>query len=329
MDTLRVALIQAPPAFLDLPRCIARAERLLREAAAEGAGLVVFPETWLPGYPLWLDEAPAAAVWDHEPSKTLFRCLLENSPTPDGPEIATLRKLAGELNIDVVIGVHERDGNSLYNTMLFITDRGRELALHRKLVPTFTERLVWGRGDGSTLPVIERPWGRLGGLVCWEHWMPLARAAMHAQHETVHFAQWPWVKEMHQIASRQYAFEGRCFVLASGCRMSVDDVKEGFEGVADRFPAGRELLGSIAGPGDRLLMRAGSAVAGPDGMWVSEPVFDSAETVYATLDRGAIGEELMTLDSAGHYSRPDVFQLSVDTSERRNVRFGPRTGERD
>ena len=329
MDTLRVALVQAPPVFLDLPRCVTKAETLLREAAAEGAGLVVFPETWLPGYPLWLDEAPAVAVWDHEPSKALFRCLLENSPALDGPEIATLRKLAGELEIDVVFGIHERDGNSLYNTMLFITDRGRGLALHRKLVPTFTERLVWGRGDGSTLPVIERPWGRLGGLVCWEHWMPLARAAMHAQHETVHVAQWPWVKEMHQIASRQYAFEGRCFVLASGCRMSVDDVKKGFEGVADRFPAGRELLASIAGPGDRLLMRAGSAVAGPDGMWVSQPVFDSAETVFATLDRGAIAEELMTLDSDGHYSRPDVFQLSVDTSERRNVRFGPGTAERD
>ena len=249
MDTLRVALVQAPPVFLDLPRCVTKAETLLREAAAEGAGLVVFPETWLPGYPLWLDEAPAVAVWDHEPSKALFRCLLENSPALDGPEIATLRKLAGELEIDVVFGIHERDGNSLYNTMLFITDRGRGLALHRKLVPTFTERLVWGRGDGSTLPVIERPWGRLGGLVCWEHWMPLARAAMHAQHETVHVAQWPWVKEMHQIASRQYAFEGRCFVLASGCRMSVDDVKEGFEGVADRFPAADARRQCRRGPG--------------------------------------------------------------------------------
>lgn len=152
--------------------------------------------------------------------------------------------------------------------------------------------------------------------------MPLARAAMHAKHETVHVAQWPWVKEMHQIASRQYAFEGRCFVLASGCRMTVDDVLGGFEGVAADYPAGRELLASIEGPGDRLLLRAGSAVAGPDGMWIVEPQFDTAETVHAQLDPAAIADELMTMDSDGHYSRPDVFSLRVDTRAQANVTFG-------
>ena len=321
-DPLRVALIQAPPAFLDLAGCLRVAESRLREAAAAGATLVVFPETWLPGYPLWLDEAPGAALWDHPPTKALHRCLFDNSPRLDGPEIGRLRELAGELGTDVVIGVHERDGHTLYNTMLFITDGGRALARHRKLVPTYTERLVWGRGDGSTLPVVERPWGRLGGLVCWEHWMPLARAAMHAQHETVHVAQWPWVKEMHQIASRHYAFEGRCFVLASGCRLTVDDVRAGFEGVAEGYAAGQELLASIDGPGDRLLLRAGSGVVGPDGMWLAEPSMDSADTVYAELDLTAIAEELMTLDSEGHYSRPDVFTLEVDTRPQANVRFG-------
>ena len=152
--------------------------------------------------------------------------------------------------------------------------------------------------------------------------MPLARAAMHAQHETVHVAQWPWVKEMHQIASRHYAFEGRCFVLASGCRLTVDDVRVGFEGVAGGYAAGRELLASIDGPSDRLLLRAGSGVVGPDGMWLAEPSMDSADTVYAELDLTAIAEELMTLDSDGHYSRPDVFTLEVDTRPQANVRFG-------
>ena len=318
---LRVTLVQTPPAFLHLAGCMARAETALREAAAAGAELVVFPETWLPGYPLWLDEAPGAALWDHPPTRSLHRCLLENSPSLDGPEIAALRRAAGETQTDVVIGIHERSGNTLYNTMLYITDRGRRLDLHRKLVPTYTERLVWGRGDGSTLPVVERPWGRLGGLICWEHWMPLARAAMHARRETVHVAQWPWVREMHQIASRHYAFEGRCFVLASGCQLTVDDVRAGFDAVADRYPAGRELLDQIEGPGDRPLLRAGSGVAGPDGMWVVPPALDSRKTVYAELDTRAIAEEVMTMDSDGHYARPDVFSLTVDTRARVNVRF--------
>ena len=151
--------------------------------------------------------------------------------------------------------------------------------------------------------------------------MPLARAAMHARRETVHVAQWPWVREMHQIASRHYAFEGRCFVLASGCRLSVDDVLAGFDAVAARYPGGRELLASIEGPGDRLLLRAGSGVIGPDGGWIEPPALDSAATVFAELDPGRIAEELMALDTDGHYSRPDVFSLQVDTRPQANVRF--------
>ena len=321
MDTLSVALIQKPPVFLNLSASVDLACSLVRRCAGDGARLVVFPETWLPGYPVWMDEAPGAALWDHPPAKDLFRCLLDNSPTISGAEINTIRTAAGEAGTDVVLGINERDGNSLYNTMVFITDAGRQLDLHRKLVPTYTERLVWGRGDGSTLPVVKRPWGRLGGLVCWEHWMPLARAAMHARHETVHVAQWPWVRDMHQVACRHYAFEGRCFVLASGSLLTRGDILEGFASVASDYPHARELLQSIAGEDDLMLLRAGSGVVGPDGRWVVEPLCDSADTVFAELDLKTVKEQLMTLDTDGHYSRPDVFTLKVNETPTSNVEF--------
>jgi predicted amidohydrolase len=207
MSPLPVALVQAAPVFLNLPASVDRALTLIEEAAREGARLIVFPETWLPGYPVWLDEAPGAALWGHRPAEALFRRLYENAPALDSPEIAALATAAAERGVDVVMGLHERAGASLYNTMAFIdADGGRRI--HRKLTPTFNERLIWAQGDGSTLAAVERPYGKLGGLICWEHWMPLARAAMHAQHEAVHVAQWPAVTELHQIASRQYAFEG-------------------------------------------------------------------------------------------------------------------------
>ena len=215
-EPFTVAVVQDSPIFLDLAASVEKACRLINEAGATGAKLIVFPETWLPGYPVWLDEAPKAALWHHKPATLVFRRLFTNSPTIPGPETARLGQAAKEAGAVVVMGLHERDGGTLYNTMLYLGADGRILGKHRKLVPTYTERLVWGRGDGSTLTVVDTDFGRLGGLVCWEHWMPLARAAMHQKEELIHVAQWPTVKEVHQVASRHYAFEGQCFVVAAG-----------------------------------------------------------------------------------------------------------------
>ncbi len=332
--TARIALVQTPPVFLNLAASLERARAIIAAAAHE-TDILVFPETWLPGYPLWIDEAPEAALWDHPGAKALYRILSENAVSPGDAAITRLQEAARKAHLHLVIGAHERRGGSLYNTMFFFGPDGTA-AWHRKLVPTYTERLVWGMGDGSTLATLGTPFGVLGGLICWEHWMPLLRAAMHARNEAIHVAQWPTVKEMHQVASRHYAFEGRCYVAASGTVLSKGDVLEGFASLGRDAPEAQALLEAIPGPGDRLLQRGGSAVIAPDGSYVAEPVFDRAETVTATLDLDRLAEERMTLDAAGHYSRPDIFTLHIDAREQCGVRVsderapqapsGPTTG---
>jgi predicted amidohydrolase len=284
---------------------------------------VVFPETWLPGYPVWLDEAPGAGLWDHEPAKALYQVLADNAVAVPGPEVDTLRALAREARITLVMGVHERAGGTLYNTMLLIGADG-VFRVHRKLMPTYTERLVWGMGDGSTLDVLPTPFGAVGGLICWEHWMPLARAAMHARREAIHVAQWPGVKDLHLLASRHYAFEGQCFVVAAGATLTRGEVLDGFDslGLGADHPA-RALLASIPGDDGTVLLRGGSAIIAPDTEVVAGPVIVEATILYADLDPGRITRGHLALDVDGHYARPDVFQLTVNEQPQAAVRFAP------
>ncbi|MGH9576412.1 MAG: carbon-nitrogen hydrolase family protein, partial [Terriglobales bacterium] len=228
-QTVRVAAIQVAPVYLDLAASVRKAIGLMQQAARKGAKVVAFGETWLPGYPAWLDCCPDAALWNHPPVKQVFARLRENSVTVPGKEVAALARAARKLSITVVMGVNERvdsgPGNgTLYNTLLTITPDGRIANLHRKLVPTYTERMVWGQGDGSGLEAVETPAGRVGGLVCWEHWMPLARQAMHNSGEHIHAAVWPTAHDLHHLASRHYAFEGRCFVICVGLIMPASDL---------------------------------------------------------------------------------------------------------
>ncbi|RMD89171.1 MAG: carbon-nitrogen hydrolase family protein [Alphaproteobacteria bacterium] len=320
----RIALVQTPPVFLNLGASLERALGLIAQAAGE-TDILVFPETWLPGYPVWIDEAPEAALWDHPGAKALYRILSGNAVAIGDTTLARLTDAAAKAKLYLVIGAHECRGGSLYNTMFFFAPDG-SAAWHRKLVPTYTERLVWGMGDGSTLATLTTPFGTLGGLICWEHWMPLLRAAMHDKGEAIHIAQWPTVKEMHQVASRHYAFEGRCFVAASGTVLSKGDVLDGLASLAGEEPEARALLEAIPGPDDRLLQRGGSAVIAPDGSYVADPVHDRAETVRATLDLDRLAEERMTLDAAGHYSRPDIFTLHVDARAQANVLISDESG---
>ncbi len=318
---VKIALIQDSPVFLNLKESIIKAETLINQAADKGAKIIVFPETWLTGYPIWLDNAKKAAMWNHGGAKALYKILYQNSAILAGKEVAHLRKIADNRKIILVVGCHEVDGNTLYNTIIYFPGDGGDIKVHRKLIPTYNEKLIWGCGDGSTLTTIESEYGVIGGLICWEHWMPLARAAMHSKKEVIHIAQWPSVIELHQMASRHYAFEGRCFVLACGGVLTLKDVLEGFDSLNIDEPEARDMLESSAISGNDFLMTGGSCVIAPDASYLVEPVFKSKKTTYATLDSDLIDESIMTLDTDGHYSRPDIFSLNVNETPQRNVRF--------
>lgn len=304
-DPVSVAIVQGSPVFLDLEASVAKTLALAEEAARSGARIVTFGETWLPGYPAWLDYCSDAALWDHAPSKEVFARLRQNSIVVPGRETELFAQLTGDRELTLVIGVNERvesgPGNgTLYNSLLTFSPDGRLANHHRKLVPTYTERLVWGQGDGRGLESVATPSGRVGGLICWEHWMPLARQALHNSGEDIHIAVWPTVHEMHQIASRHYAFEARCFVLAAGLVMRVKDLPEELRASTE---AGQNP--------EAFLLRGGSAIIGPDGRYVVEPVYEQETIVTAVLDLNAIDREKMTLDVSGHYSRPDVFTFQI------------------
>lgn len=299
---IRVAIAQFAPVYYNKAASLTKALELVRDAASQGAALIAFGETWLPGYPAWLDVCPNAALWNHEPTKEVFAELRENSVSIDGPEVAQLATAARDLQIGMVIGINERvdDGpgqNTLYNSLLTLSPDGGVANHHPKLIPTFTERLVWGSGDGRGLASVNIAGTRIGGLICWEHWMPLARMAMHQAGEHIHVAVWPTVNEVAQLASRHYAFEGRCFVIAVGLMMRTADL-----------PA--RLPHEVKEP---WVERGGSAIIGPNACYAVEPVYEREQLIVADLDLSMIDRECMNLDVTGHYARPDVFSFSHRT----------------
>lgn len=301
---MRVAVVQAEVSPT-LAEGLARTTALARDAASGGAALVVFPETWLPGYPAWLDVCRDAALWNHAPTKAVFGRMAAESVDVAGDSGAALARIAAECGITLVVGVVERIAEgpargTLFNSLLTYGPTGQLLNHHRKLMPTYTERLVWGAGDAAGLQAVDTPAGRVGGLVCWEHWMPLARQALHESGEDLHVAAWPTVHEMHQVASRQYAFEGRCFVLAAGSLMRASSLPAELSPHADR----------VTSP-DQWVLRGGSAIIGPDGAYLAAPVYDEPVILFADADLSRVREESMTLDVAGHYSRPDCLELRV------------------
>lgn len=300
---VRVAVVQAAPVQLDRAASLERALGWISRAAECGAELVVLGETWLSGYPAWLDCCPGVALWGDPAVKRVYAAMRASAVAVPGPEVERLAAAAREHGVVIGLGVQERverggGTGTLYNTALIFDGDGALRVHHRKLMPTYSERLVWGQGDCEGLGTVETAVGRVGVLICWEHWMPLARQALHADGEAIHLALWPSVSELHALASRHYAIEGRCFVLAAGSILREAELP-------------RELGPPRRGPhahGD-LVLRGGSCIFGPDGSCVAGPLHDVEDLLVADLALGRIDEEVMTLDVAGHYHRPDVLEL--------------------
>jgi nitrilase len=313
MNMRRVAIVQEPAAVLDLAEGVRRAVQHIANAAKQGAQLVAFPETWLTGYPAWVF---GLAGWDDAEARRWHGVLAEQSPVIDGVELVPLHDVAARNQVTVVMGLNERKGagsGTIYNSLLTIGPDGATLGVHRKLTPTHTERIVWAPApDGSGIQVRETQVGRLGGLVCWEHWQPLLRQAMHEQAEQVHVAAWPDMTDMHGVAARAYAFEGRCFVLAAAHYLTADDVPPEIRD-AYRLGVGPDT------PETGEWFPGGSGVVGPNGQWVAAQLFGEPGIIHAEIDLGQTVDYKNDLDVAGHYSRPDILTLTVDRRSRAQV----------
>jgi nitrilase len=283
VSAVRVAVVQAGSILFDSAVTLTKAERLIGEAAESGTRLVVFPEAFIGGYPKGADFG--ARVGSRTPEgRKLFRRYFEDTVDVPGPATARLGEAARTHGVWLVIGVIERDGGTLYCTVLFFAPDGSLAGKHRKLMPTAMERLIWGFGDGSTMPVIETGFGKIGAVICWENYMPLLRAAMYAKGIQLYCAPTVDDRQVWPVTMRHIALEGRCFVL-SACQWSASE--------------------KISG---------GSVIVGPLGNVLAGPHCDGECILTAEIDVGEIAEGKFDLDVVGHYARPDVFRLEVNES---------------
>ncbi|MEX1216499.1 carbon-nitrogen hydrolase family protein [Saccharospirillum sp.] len=308
----KIAIVQEPPVFLDREKTIEKAAQLVREAADKGAELVVFSETFIPGYPAWIWRLKPGGDWGL--SEQLHGRLLANSVQLGSDQLQPLLDAAKEMRMTVVCGINERDGDSsrttVYNSVLTISPQGIVQNCHRKLMPTNPERMVWGFGDASGLKVVDTPIGRVGSLICWENYMPLARYALFAQGIDIYIAPTydsgdRWLRTLQHIAR-----EGGCWVLGAGNVLRTRDLPEDFPEAGRLYPDKEEWINS----GD-------SVVISPAGEIVAGPLRQETGLLLADIDVGEVTAARRSLDIAGHYSRPDIFSLQVNTRQQRPVSF--------
>ncbi len=312
MGMTKVAIVQKAPVFLDKEKSIALAVASVKEAAAHNPAIVIFTEAFIPGYPAWVWRLRPGSDWDL--SEKLYKRLFDNSVNVESDDLLPLYEAAREHGVIIVCGIEERDNklsqSTLYNTVVTIGADGTLLNKHRKLMPTNPERMVWGFGDASGLRVSETSAGRIGTLLCWENYMPLARYAMYSQGVEIYIAPTydsgeGWVGSLQHIAR-----EGRCWVLGCGNLMRGSDFPADFPGKSKLYPDPEEWVN----PGD-------SVIIAPGGEIVAGPMRKESGILYYDLDRGKINIARRVFDVAGHYSRPDIFQLHVNTRPQSSVEF--------
>jgi len=306
---LKIAIIQDGPVYNDLAKSIEKTCDLISDAQQKSADLIVFGESWLAGYPVWLDVCKDVNLWEHEPVKEVWEKTYNNSIDLSADDLTKVQAILKGAKMYAIIGANEKQSsgkgnNTIYNSIVTINDSGEIVNLHRKLMPTYTEKLVHGLGDGAGLNAIDTPNGRIGSLICWEHWMPMTRQAMHDENEDLHIALWPFVKEMHHIASRHYAIEGRCHVISVGQIMDKSELPKNLE-ISDQI----EMDSS-------LVLKGGSAVYGPDGSIIREPLYEKRDMIMVELDLKKNVRERMNLAVSGHYQRGDVFEYRVNKERR-------------
>lgn len=297
-EPFTAAVVQAAPVVFDTPRTIEKLRDLTAEAAAKGARLVVFPEAFVSAYPKGLDFGARIGMRSPE-GREDFRRYWESSIDVPGPETETIGQAAEAAGMHLVVGVMERDLGTLYCTALFFAPDGRLLGKHRKLMPTALERLVWGFGDGSTLPVLDTALGKLGAVICWENYMPLLRMAMYSKGIELYCAPTADDRDTWLPTMQTVALEGRCFVLSACQYLTRADCPEHYAAIQGDDPGA-------------VLMRGGSCIVGPLGQVLAAPNFEGETILTAEIDKAEIARGKYDFDAAGHYARPDIFRLYVN-----------------
>jgi nitrilase len=312
-DSLTVGLSQIAPVWLDRIQTMSRMLEQVSKAAEQGCHLVVFGEALLPGYPFWI-ERTNGAQFNSPLQKEIHAHCMQQAVQIEAGHLDALCRAARQHHIAVVLGCIERPedrgGHSLYASLVYVSTDGVIQSVHRKLMPTYEERLTWSPGDGHGLRVHRLGPFTVGGLNCWENWMPLARAALYGQGEDLHIAIWPGGLHNTRDITRFIALESRSYVVSVSGLMRLAD-----------FPADTPHLAAITAEIEGPLANGGSCIVGPDGNWVVEPVVGEERLIVATLEHRRVREERQNFDPAGHYSRPDITQLTVNRKRQRTVHF--------